>query len=153
MCVLLDKPEVPKTLQPTRQNMIRWLKWLVQGAMPGDSLFLHFSGHGGQEEDLSGDEEDGFDETICPSDYAKNGDIKDDELFELLVRPLPVGARLTAIFDCCHSGSVLDLAHMYNAEGEEVFPKDQQEDYVDEKKKRKDHKVSRKRKKKEMMPP
>ncbi len=28
-------------------------RWLVQGAQPGDSLFLHFSGHGGQVRDTS----------------------------------------------------------------------------------------------------
>jgi hypothetical protein len=38
--------------------------------------------------------------------------ISDDELFELIVRPLPSGCRLTAIFDCCHSGSALDLPFM-----------------------------------------
>ena len=32
--------------QPTRANILRDLRWLVQGARPGDSLFFHFSGHG-----------------------------------------------------------------------------------------------------------
>ena len=30
-----------------------------------------------------------------------------------MVEPLPVGVRLTAIFDSCHSGTLLDLDH-YN---------------------------------------
>ncbi len=38
--------------------MIAGMKWLVAGAQPGDSLFMHYSGHGGQTEDESGDEED-----------------------------------------------------------------------------------------------
>lgn len=29
---------------PTRQNMLEKFKWLVYGAMAGDSLFFHFSG-------------------------------------------------------------------------------------------------------------
>lgn len=33
------------------------------------------------------------------------------ELRERLVDPLPVGAMLTAIFDSCHSGTLLDLDH------------------------------------------
>lgn len=33
----------------------------------------------------------------------------EQELHELLIKPLPLGARLTAVFDSCHSGSVLDV--------------------------------------------
>lgn len=36
------------------------------------------SGHGGQTEDLDGDEEDGYDEVIYPVDYEANGHIVDD---------------------------------------------------------------------------
>merc|ERR1712000_779678 len=39
--------------QPTRANILRDLRWLVQGARPGDSLFFHFSGHGSQVVDTS----------------------------------------------------------------------------------------------------
>lgn len=30
-----------------------------------------------------------------------------------MVRPLPIGCRLTALYDCCHSGSALDLPYEY----------------------------------------
>ncbi len=43
--------------------------------------------------------------------------MEDDELHELLVRPLPVGCRLTALFDSCHSGTVLDLPFVYATSG------------------------------------
>lgn len=102
---------------PTRANMINAMRWLVSGAAAGDSLLLHFSGHGSQRRDTDGDEEDGMDETILPMDYQRNGPIVDDELFELVVRPLTAGCRLTAVFDCCHSGSALDLPYMYDANG------------------------------------
>jgi hypothetical protein len=35
----------------------------------------------------------------------------------ILVRQLPMGVRLTAVFDCCHSGSSLDLPFMYYPDG------------------------------------
>jgi hypothetical protein len=37
------------------------------------------------------------------------------EMHEIMVRPLPAGCRLTALFDssCCHSGSALDLPYEY----------------------------------------
>jgi hypothetical protein len=94
---------------PTRANMIAAMKWLVADAKSGDSLFFHYSGHGGSQRDTDGDEEDGMDETLIPVDYEKSGQIVDDELHAILVAGLPVGVRLTAIMDCCHSGSVFDL--------------------------------------------
>jgi hypothetical protein len=34
-----------------------------------------------------------------------------------VVSPLQAGVRLTAIFDSCHSGSVLDLPYIYSTKG------------------------------------
>jgi hypothetical protein len=36
---------------------------------------------------------------------------------EICVQPLPDGCRLTAIFDSCHSGTVMDLPYVYSTEG------------------------------------
>lgn len=58
-----------------------------------------------------------MDNTICPVDYEANGQIIDDEINAIMVRPLAHGARLTAIFDCCHSGSAMDLPFTYNSDG------------------------------------
>lgn len=52
---------------------------------------------------------DGQDETIIPIDYEKAGQIVDDDIHEILVAGLPKGVRLTAIMDCCHSGSVFEI--------------------------------------------
>ncbi|EJD41690.1 hypothetical protein AURDEDRAFT_169349 [Auricularia subglabra TFB-10046 SS5] len=93
-------------LQPTRTNLVREMKALVHGARPTDQLFLHFAGHGGQVQDMDGDEIDGQDEVLVTCDHHK---IVDDELFDILVKPLPQGCRLTAVFDCCNSGTGLDL--------------------------------------------
>jgi metacaspase-1 len=103
--------------QPTKQNIIRAMRWLVQDVQPNDSLFFHYSGHGGQTKDLNGDEDDGNDEVIYPVDYKTAGHIVDDELHSILVSPLRAGVRLTAIFDSCHSGSALDLPYLYSTQG------------------------------------
>lgn len=102
--------------QPTRDNMIRAMQWLVSNANPGDRLFFHYSGHGGEEKDLDGDEVDGNDECIYPVDFNQSGSIIDDVLHDILIKPLPAGCRLTAIFDSCHSGTVLDLPFTYRAQ-------------------------------------
>ncbi|EEB94289.1 hypothetical protein MPER_06917 [Moniliophthora perniciosa FA553] len=39
------------------------------------------------------------------------------ELHSTMVKPLPPGCRLTAIFDSCHSGTVLDLPYVYTPSG------------------------------------
>jgi uncharacterized caspase-like protein len=45
VCLTDDNPD--PNYQPTRQNIINAMNWLVADAQPGDSLFFHFSGHGG----------------------------------------------------------------------------------------------------------
>ncbi len=74
-------------------------------------------GHGGQTADTNGDEEDGSDEVIYPVDFRQVGHIVDDQMHQIMVSPLPAGVRLTAIFDSCHSGSVLDLPYLYSTQG------------------------------------
>merc|ERR1711988_1369240 len=115
--ILTDDQRNPAGL-PTRRNIIDGIRWLVMGAAPGDSLVFHFSGHGGQVEDLDGDESDGLDETIMPMDYHTAGHIIDDDLNDLLVKPLPAGVRLLALMDCCHSGTGLDLPYTHQIPGE-----------------------------------
>jgi len=95
--------------RPTKYNMRLALSWLVQGCQPGDSLVFHFSGHGSQQKDQNGDELDGYDETLCPTDFETQGMIVDDEINEIIVKPLSHGVKLHAIIDACHSGTVLDL--------------------------------------------
>ncbi|KXZ52917.1 hypothetical protein GPECTOR_8g295 [Gonium pectorale] len=94
----------------TKANIYRAIQWLMTDQQPGDSLFFHFSGHGSQQYDRNGDEEDGYDETICPTDFRVAGQIVDDELNRLMVRPLLPGVTLHAVVDACHSGTALDLA-------------------------------------------
>ncbi|BAF12184.1 metacaspase-1 [Oryza sativa Japonica Group] len=94
---------------PTRANLLAAMRWLVEGCSAGDSLVLHFSGHGVQKLDVDGDEADGYDEALCPVDFERAGVILDDEINETIVRPLVAGVKLHAIVDTCHSGTILDL--------------------------------------------
>ena len=101
--------EIDPYKKPTKHNMRMAMFWLVQGCQPGDSLVFHFSGHGSQQRNYTGDEVDGYDETLCPLDFETQGMIVDDEINAAIVRPLPHGVKLHAIIDACHSGTVLDL--------------------------------------------
>lgn len=96
----------------TRAAILDGLKWLVSGAKKGDTLVFHYSGHGSQMLDASGDEGDKKDETICPHDFATAGMIKDDDL-RAVISGLAKGANLDVLLDSCHSGSgTRDLAAM-----------------------------------------
>ncbi|KAI9478233.1 MAG: caspase domain-containing protein [Benjaminiella poitrasii] len=112
---LNDNQEEEK-FRPTRDNIIAAMQWLVHDAEADDS------GHGGRINDVHGDEDDAFDETIYPLDFEQyegdSGQITDDEMHNLLVKPLPAKCRLTCIFDSCHSGTVLDLPFVYSTKGE-----------------------------------
>jgi hypothetical protein len=116
MVILTDDQQNPISI-PTRANILRAMHWLVHDAKPHDSLFFHFSGHGGQTPDLDGDEEDGYDEVIYPVDFPTQGHIVDDEIHQIMVSPLLPGVRLTAIFDSCHSGTAMDLPYVYSTQG------------------------------------
>ena len=116
--VLTDDPDNSPDCMPTRANIINGFKWLREGCNEGDSLILHYSGHGGSIKDTDGDEEDGMDETLIPVDYKTSGIIVDDDVHDILCRNLPKGVRLTAIMDCCHSESMLDLPYTYSISGD-----------------------------------
>lgn len=126
--LLTDEADIPSDNIPTRQRMLDAMRWLVTDAQPDDMLFFHCgsnpvefqslmrfnsrhllildSGHGGQVEDPTGEEEDGFNEgnvlrmhilyrnvdfslplkAIFPLDYEETGaiidDVRDQQPFE-----------------------------------------------------------------------
>jgi len=90
------------------------MHWLV--SEPNTCLFLHYSGHGGQIPDPDGDRASGFDDTIVPVDYLQNGQISSDTLHKCLVSALAPGSTLFVLFDCCHSGSALELPYVYRTD-------------------------------------
>ncbi|KAH9603166.1 hypothetical protein KSS87_018612 [Heliosperma pusillum] len=99
---------------PTKANIEAGLGWLVEGCRPGDSLVFYFSGHGLRQPDFDDDEIDGFDETLCPVDFKTKGMIFDNDLNDMIVKPLIKGVTLHAIIDACHSGTILDLEYLYS---------------------------------------
>jgi len=78
---------------------------LVQSARKGDVFLLHYSGHGSNVPDASGDEADHRDEILCPTDLDWKKPFLDDWLRKSLGK-LRAGVSLTVIMDCCHSGSI-----------------------------------------------
>ena len=96
-------------------------------------MVFQFSGHGGQQKDKTGDEKDGMDETILPYDHDKAGQITDDQLYKMLIKPLPPGVLLTCVMDCCHSGTSIDLpfVHVLHTDEGEVQDGDHFDGFVE----------------------
>jgi len=130
-----DDKAKKERIAPTKAHILEALAWLVDGVKSGDSLFLHYSGHGGQVIDKDGDESDGMDEVLYPLDFRKAGNIVDDQLYEALVKQVPAGVTLNVMMDCCHSGTMLDLPYTYHtkAEGVQISEKDTSSMTEDEK--------------------
>lgn len=106
------------SLVPTGKNIMTHLGHLVIDAYYGkaDEVWIHYSGHGASVKDRSGDEADGKDEVLVPLDHEESGLISDDDLHYYLSH-LPSTCRTFCLFDCCHSGTILDLGYRYLGDG------------------------------------
>ena len=112
--VVMTQSRGPGPYYPTGHNILAAMDWLV--SEPECALFLHYSGHGGQVPDPSGARRSGYDSTIVPVDFEVHGQINSDILHKHLVSALPPNSTLLVIFDCCHSGSALELPWVYKAD-------------------------------------
>ena len=101
----------------TREGIIRALQKLQTSSASGDLVYFHFSGHGQQMWDESGDEIDGYDESIVPYDalkkynttgYKGQNHLSDEELgryFLEIRKKLGSKGQLIVLLDSCHSGT------------------------------------------------
>ncbi len=94
-------PKKLLTKAGTRKAVLAGLRAAAKALKKGDLFFLTYSGHGGQVDDASGDEDDKQDETWCLYD----GQLIDDELYFELSK-FAAGVRVLVLSDSCHSGTV-----------------------------------------------
>ncbi len=89
----------------TKRNMVEALGKLLRDAAAHDTVVFQYSGHGSYVADVSGDEDDGRDEVLCPSDIGAGAYLSDDELYELFTMT-KTGVKVIFLSDSCHSGTV-----------------------------------------------
>ena len=82
---------------PTRANILAAYETVVRQSQAGDAIFLHYSGHGTKLPDDNGDEDDGYDEALVPLDFKQAGMIRDDLLYDIIVKGLPPGVHVVAL--------------------------------------------------------
>lgn len=102
----------------TKKHIINTLKSLCSRLSIGDTVIIHFSGHGQQILTENAKEEaDGIDEAIIPYDacrkmsehYKGENHLTDDEFGELITSfstKLGKKGLVVAVLDACHSGSM-----------------------------------------------
>ncbi len=101
--------------EATKSAIVKEFEALAERCAEGDTVYVHFSGHGQRMTDVDGDEEDGWDESWIPYDaYRKYCDrdhgerhLCDDEIGELLMNVRrKVGKRglIAVVVDACHAG-------------------------------------------------
>jgi hypothetical protein len=98
------------SIKPTRDNIISNFTNLLSNAKSGDVIFFFYSGHGSYIKDKNNNEVTGNDQVIVPCDFNC---ILDDEFKNIINKNLKNEVTLISIFDCCFSGSVLDLKYQY----------------------------------------
>jgi hypothetical protein len=104
--IIIMHDSASPNLLPNRVNILRELASIIATSQNSSEIWIHYSGHGTHIKDTNGDEVDGKDEAIVPSDVYVNGTINDDQLLGIFSQ----SKCLTYLmFDCCHSGSICDL--------------------------------------------
>mgnify|MGYP000844162340 CR=1 FL=1 len=85
--------------QVTVENFVNQVEYAIANSVPGDVLYIHYSGHGTYVEDYSGDELDGYDEALRLYD----GVLIDDKMNSMLQK-IPDGVTVCLLLDSCFSG-------------------------------------------------
>ena len=117
----------------TANRIRKEIKTLVSSCRKGDIVYLHFSCHGQPFEDMNGDEEDGWDESIIPYDammvyckgkYEGANHITDDELhtyFQQLRKAVGTNGFVCIVIDACHAGGASRGDDEINEDEEDIF--------------------------------
>jgi len=99
-------------ISASRNNILKYIEWLYSDLQPGDTVYLHYSGHG--ENDFM---KNGYDFRMLTIDGKKIEYITHNELRKYLVDRIPTGCKCFVVFDCCHCGNSFDLRYNYDISG------------------------------------
>jgi hypothetical protein len=107
----------------TRAAILGALRTLVRDVRDGDRIVFGAATHGTQKGFGVPGEEDGKNEALVPHDVSYSTLIVDDELFDIIA-PAVDGKRasFTAIYDLCHSGTMVRTLDFDKDDGQLVEP-------------------------------
>jgi|GEM_PF-733957 len=103
----------------TRRGILDALEGLACWVQPEDIVVFYYSGHGSEHRDQAGsranvdvDESVEWEQTLVPHDSGRDGrlpvrDIRDDQLYEWILRVNDTTRYVTVILDSCHAGTAV----------------------------------------------
>ena len=105
--------------QATKYAIIEALERKLTQAKPDDLVLIYFSGHGSFVEDVDGDEDDGWDETLVPHDavLGDDGSMIIDDVFGYKIRRIH-SKQVIIILDTCYSGGAGKTTNVMGVKGE-----------------------------------
>ena len=95
----------------SREKIEEAFQKLINRTRAGDTVYFHYSGHGQQIPDVSGEEIDHWAQSIVPFDYKSRSDFShniSNREFRVLIAALKRKnpANITLVFDCCFAGGI-----------------------------------------------
>jgi hypothetical protein len=107
ICILTDDTDV----KPNKTNIINYFTKMLKDATSGDQLVFCYSGHGSTVVNTSDNKDtEPLDDVLLTIDLDY---IIDDDLNTIIQEHLKPNVTLFVLFDCCHSGTMLDLKYNY----------------------------------------
>lgn len=92
----------------TKAGIIAGLTTLLTGAASGDTLVFGYSGHGCQRPSAQpGTQPNDMSDALVPYEATYSALLSDEELFTIIAPRIPTGVSFTALYDCCHSGTMI----------------------------------------------
>lgn len=99
---------------PTRGNVIRTLKRVLESASPGDFVYIHYSGHGTRKRcnDQLAHQLGNLALVLVENDPPGESYFEGKMLANCLNKMVRNGLLVTVVLDCCFSGSVLRTSNI-----------------------------------------
>jgi hypothetical protein len=103
--------------QCTKQGFLDAIEEVGQEVGDNDYFIFYYTGHGDRLVDDDGDEASGRDSALCLLGDDGNTEprnevwLRDDDFAEAIMNNVTSEAKIIALMDCCHSGTVMDFGH------------------------------------------
>jgi hypothetical protein len=114
-------------VQPTKENIMKELDSIYKDVHENSRVLIYYSGHGSNIKTKNKDEYDkNYDQVM---NVMNNKIITDNEINKCIKNNIPKGVSVYLIFDCCHSGDIVDLKYkLIDNEFKPIRPSDPEMD-------------------------